>query len=253
MKLDYLIFYIYRLIKDGHEWQYKNLNGIGKKPTLYFSFLQIIAIFIGIAFIVYKPEGFYRDATDSILGCLSIMVALFLSLILVVFDKSKNIKSVENVEELHSMNFFYQFFTLVSYAVLLSVLVIVLILINIVFNLEINLLNYNFIDLSLWNKETITTFFKCSLIICIRFSIVYFLVDFFIICLYAICSIYQFVRLGFMKSKPKIKVNNEEPVDSTFEREFGFSLKNIKYGIYLIFSIMLICVIWRIVKILMNI
>lgn len=82
MSSNFLIYYLFRLIKDGHEWQYKNLNGKGNKPKLYFSFLQIIAIFVSILFVLEEPNGLSSNATEQILSCLSIMVALFLALFL---------------------------------------------------------------------------------------------------------------------------------------------------------------------------
>ncbi len=91
MNSNLLIYYLFRLIKDGHEWQYKNLNGKEKKPKFFFSFLQIIALCVSFIFCLYKPTGLTSDATNHILTCLSIMVALFLSLIIVIFDKSKQI------------------------------------------------------------------------------------------------------------------------------------------------------------------
>ena len=201
MSSSYLIYYLFRLIRDGHEWQYKNLNGRGERPRFYFSFLQFIAILISILFVIKEPYGLSSNATDYILGCLSIMVALFLSLILVVFDKSKRFVTEEESPEtkLHSWNFIYQFNALTSYAILLSVLVIVLIIIGLIFNIECDLSAYSFLPCSQWDIETITIFGKCTAIILWRISIVYFLIDFFIICLYAVCSIYQYIRLDFLR------------------------------------------------------
>ena len=32
MNSNILIYYLFKLIKDGHEWQYKNINGKGHCP-----------------------------------------------------------------------------------------------------------------------------------------------------------------------------------------------------------------------------
>ena len=37
MKTNYLIYYVLKLITKGQEWQYKNLNGKGDRPKLYFT------------------------------------------------------------------------------------------------------------------------------------------------------------------------------------------------------------------------
>lgn len=242
MNSNLLIYYLFRLIKDGHEWQYKNLNGKGKKPKLYFSFLQIIALCISALFCFYKPNGLTSNATDHILTCLSIMVALFLSLIIVIFDKSKQIKatqsiskanetitnSIHPVKELHLWNFFYQFNALTSYAILLSISVIILIIIGLLFDIEMDISIYKFISYKLWDKTSIITFMRGSLIVAMRFCIIYFLLDFFIICLYAICSIYQYIRLDFLGKRPDIQVYTEEEISSTFKREYGLDIKTIK-------------------------
>lgn len=249
MNSNFLIYYLFRLIKDGHEWQYKNLNGTGDKPRFYFSFLQFVAIFISILFVVKEPCGLSSTATDYILGCLSIMVALFLSLILVVFDKSKQILPEESsVTKLHSWNFFYQFNALTSYAILLSVLVIVLIIIGLIFNIKYDLSVYSFLPYSQWNGESITTFGKCSAIVLMRTSIVYFLIDFFIICLYAVCSIYQFIRLDFLKRKPDVQVFNEEEIAKTFKREYGFGISRVKYIAMIVLLLIIGLVIWTFLK-----
>lgn len=250
MNSNFLIYYLFRLIKDGHEWQYKNLNGKGDKPRFYFSFLQFVAIFISILFVIKEPTGLSSNATDYILGCLSIMVALFLSLILVVFDKSKQLVTEEDssVTKLHSWNFFYQFNALTSYAILLSVLVIILIVIELIFNIEYDLSIYYFLPYSQWNRESIVTFVECIAIVLMRISIVYFLIDFFIICLYAVCSIYQFIRLDFLKRKPEIQVFNEEEIAKTFKREYGFTISRVKNIAMIVLLLIIGLVIWTFLR-----
>ncbi len=250
MNSNFLIYYLFRLIKDGHEWQYKNLNGKGDKPRFYFSFLQFVAIFISILFVIKEPTGLSSNATDYILGCMSIMVALFLSLILVVFDKSKQLVTEKDssVTKLHSWNFFYQFNALTSYAILLSVLVIILIVIELIFNIEYDLSIYHFLPYSQWNRESIVTFVECIAIVLMRICIVYFLIDFFIICLYAVCSIYQFIRLDFLKRKPEIQVFNEEEIAKTFKREYGFTISRVKNIAMIVLLLIIGLVIWTFLR-----
>lgn len=230
MNISTLIYYLSRLIKDGHKWQYTNINGKEEKPKLYFSFLQFIAILISIYFLVENPYGLSATTNEYILECLSIMVALFISLLLVLFDKSKPIMSddQEPARKLHSWNFFYQFNALTSYAILLSLCVIILIIISLTLDTSINILEYQFIAPSLWTKASIILFFKCLGIICLRFVIVYFLIDFFIISLYAICSIYQFMYLQYKKDEPKCTVYNETDINVTFKEDYGFNILYIK-------------------------
>lgn len=250
MNSNLLIYYLFRLIKDGHEWQYKNLNGKGEKPKLFFSFLQIIALCVSCIFCLYKPTGLTSNATDHILTCLSIMVALFLSLIIVIFDKSKQIKasksigkademidSIQPAKKLHLWNFYYQFNALTSYAILLSISVIMLILIGLLFDMEMDISEYDFISYKLWDKDSIFTFMRGFFIVSMRFCIVYFLLDFFIICLYATCTIYQYIRLDFLEKRPDIQVYNEENISSTFKREYGVDIKIVRLSVIIILLI----------------
>lgn len=259
MNSNILIYYLFKLIKDGHEWQYKNINGKGSKPKLYFSFLQIIALCISFLFCISVPQGLTTDATDHILTCLSIMVALFLSLIIVVFDKSKHIESLNikkredetsnkteaSVTDFHLWNFFYQFNALTSYAILLSVFVIILILLTLSFNVKADFSQYHIIPYKQWNNETLITTLNLVLVFLMRFCIVYFLIDFFIICFYAICHMYQYIRLDFLKRRPDIQIYNEEKISETFKRECGFNLSIVK-GIIIFFICLIISlVIWK--------
>lgn len=247
MNSNFLIYYLFRLIKDGHEWQYKNLNGIGKRPKFYFSFLQIIAIFISVLFVINEPDGLSSNAKDYILGCLSIMVALFLSLILVVFDKSKQmvIENEKEVAKLHSWNFFYQFNALTSYAILVALVVIIFTIIELVFNINFNLSDYYFAPYHTWDFIAIRLFMKGSIVVFMRLCVIYFLIDFFIICLYAICSIYQYMRLDFLKRKPDIQIYNEESIESTFEREYGFKINRIKSLVLIILFAVISCLVYN--------
>lgn len=242
MNSNFLIYYLFRLIKDGHEWQYKNLNGTGKRPRFYFSFLQIIALFISVLFVINEPDGLSSSAKDYILGCLSIMVALFLSLILVVFDKSKPLvmEDDKKVTRIHSWNFFYQFNALTSYAILVALVVIIFTIIELVFNISFNLSDYYFVPYYTWNFNAVILFIKGCIVAFMRLCVIYFLIDFFIICLYAICSIYQYMRLDFLKRKPDIQIYNEESIEATFEREYGLKINRIKCLVLLVLFVMVV-------------
>lgn len=259
MNGNFLIYYVFKLIKDGHEWQYKNLNGKGDKPKLYFSFLQIVALCLSLLFCISVPQGLTTDATDQILTCLSIMVALFLSLIIVIFDKSKQIESLNpqrrkdgsfnetevSVTDLHLWNFFYQFNALTSYAILLSIIVIILILLTLIFNIEVDFSQYNIVPFSQWNEKSFFTASNLIWVFLIRFCIVYFLIDFFIICFYAICHMYQYIRLDFLKRRPDIQTYNEENIAETFKRECGFDITIIRRIIIAVMCLIASIIIWN--------
>ena len=62
----------------------------------------------------------------------------------------------------------------------------------------------------------------------IRIVIAYFLLDFFILCIYAISSIFQYVSNEFIKERPNIKVNREESINDTMQEEYGNLPKYLK-------------------------
>lgn len=187
------------------------------------------------------------------------MVALFLSLIIVVFDKSKQKRIIKSksgedvsseesevsVTDLHLWNFFYQFNALTSYAILLSIFVIILILITLIFDIKVDLSQYYIVPYNQWNKNNIFTALNLTLILLIRFCIVYFLIDFFIICFYAICHMYQYIRLDFLKRRPGIQIYNEENISETFKREYGLNISTIKGIIAVVIGLIAGVVIWN--------
>ena len=250
MDITALIYYLVHLIKDGHEWQYKNINGNGERPKLYFSFLQYIAIVISAYFVIARPSGFSSATSDCILGCLSIMVALFMGLLIALYDKSNQIisKEQETVHKIHSWNFFYQFNALTSYAILLSIFVIVLVFVSLIFDVDINIFEYQFISPSKWTWNSILLFIKCFGVICIRFCILYFLIDFFIISLYAVCGIYQFMYLQYKKDEPNNTIYNETDIDTTFKEKYGYNIGYIKVSIIIISLIVLSLVFYKLIK-----
>ena len=242
MKTNYLIYYVLRLITKGQEWQYKNLNGNGNKPKLYFTQLQWIALFISILFVYTKPKGLSSEMINYVLSSLSVMTALFLSLIIIIFDKFNSFNfngedDEEKIHKFHMWNFFYQFNAITSYAILISTTVIILLVLTLMFGKETDVSQYTFVSFKLITLESIIIFFKLSFVSLIRLAIVYFLLDFFILCIYAISSIFQYVSNEFIKERPNIKINREESIRNTIQKEYGNLPKYLK--IFFIISFVL--------------
>lgn len=233
MKTNYLIYYVLKLITKGQEWQYKNLNGKGDRPKLYFTQLQLIALLISILFVYTKPKGLSNEMINYVLSSLSIMTALFLSLIIIIFDKFNNFNfkgegDDEKIHKFHMWNFFYQFNAITSYAILISTSVIILLVFTLMFGKEIDVSQYTFVSYKLVTFESILLFLKLLFVYSIRIVIAYFLLDFFILCIYAISSIFQYVSNEFIKERPNIKVNREESINDTMQEEYGNLPKYLK-------------------------
>lgn len=242
MKTNYLIYYVLRLITKGQEWQYKNLNGNGNKPKLYFTQLQWVALLISILFVYTKPKGLSSEMINYVLSSLSVMTALFLSLIIIIFDKFNSFNfngedDEEKIHKFHMWNFFYQFNAITSYAILISTTVIILLVFTLMFGKETDVSQYTFVSFKLITFESIVIFCKLSFVYLIRLAIVYFLLDFFILCIYAISSIFQYVSNEFIKERPCIKINREESIRNTMQKEYGNLPKYLK--IFFIISFVL--------------
>ena len=242
MKTNYLIYYVLKLITRGQEWQYKNLNGNGNKPKLYFTQLQWIALFISILFVFTKSKGLSSEMINYVLSSLSVMTALFLSLIIIIFDKFNSFNfngedDEEKIHKFHMWNFFYQFNAITSYAILISTTVIILLVFTLMFGKETDVSQYTFVSFKLITLESILIFFKLLFVYLVRLAIVYFLLDFFILCIYAISSIFQYVSNEFIKERPNIKINREESIRNTMQKEYGNLPKYLK--IFFIISFIL--------------
>ena len=222
MKTNYLLYYVLKLITKGQEWQYKNLNGKGDRPKLYFTQLQLIALLISILFVYTKPKGLSNEMINYVLSSLSIMTALFLSLIIIIFDKFNNFNfkgegDDEKIHKFHMWNFFYQFNAITSYAILISTSVIILLVFTLMFGKEIDVSQYTFVSYKLVTFESILLFLKLLFVYSIR-----------ILCIYAISSIFQYVSNEFIKERPNIKVNREESINDTMQEEYGNLPKYLK-------------------------
>lgn len=84
---------------------------------------------IGIYISITNNAGLSNDAIDTLLNSLSIMTGLFLALIVVVYDKFKELRfdvnsDSEKINRLKSWNYLQQFNALASYAIFISLIVI---------------------------------------------------------------------------------------------------------------------------------
>ena len=158
-------------------------------------------IFIASACALFLQNGFNKDFISYTLTTLSIFVGLFLSLILTVFDKFKEIKverpSHEDLRYIKTRrNFFKQFTALTSYAIILSLLCIVLLgiisLTNPIFSDSI--LNY---PIAAPTMENILRFLKIFCLTVYNSIVMYFLLDFLMLVLYAVTSIHSYLKIEF--------------------------------------------------------
>lgn len=212
MQLQSVKYYLKMLVSDGHKWQNSDINGKLIKPKFYFSFMQWIAICISIISAFLLSVGFNKDFIGYIIASLSIFIGLFLTLILTVFDRFQkldfnkpNLSEKEEMFLIQRKNFFKQFTALTSYSILISLLCIVLLSLSLLgdfFNLNIN--HYSLIkDLKIIHLNNILNCFWVFAVLIYRTIVIYFLLDFLIIVVFALTSIYNYILLEYDKIKIK--------------------------------------------------
>lgn len=220
-----ILYYLKVLIREGHKAQYQNMNGTGVPPALWFSIPQLVFIVLSFAF-TWFSNGIDYSVIDYILSALSIMTALFMSLIVIVFDKMKSMKFKDengksNINHLHSWQYIYQFSSITSYATLLALLLIGILVFTLLFGKQTNLHEYSLVPLTAIDKESICLFFYLSFVVVARITFCYFLLDFLLMTLYAITIIYQSIFSDLRRDIPEVKINKEESIQDTINEEFG--------------------------------
>ena len=213
MGLYILLYYVLNLIEEGQKWQYQNATCTNKKPRLYFTILQFIAIALGITFVIVSPEGIENTIVDTLLSSLSIMTGFFLALLVFIYDKYMLLGSTsstqrDQIEQYKNQNYLIQFNALTSYAIFISMIVIVMLIGMLLFSNDFNLDSYKFT--TNWEEIDVLLSIKILFVCIFRFSLIYFLLDFFIISLYAVCSLFQFVNVRMNKHKISYDINKEK-------------------------------------------
>ena len=205
MGLENLLYYILKLIAEGHKWQYQNATCSNKAPRLYFTTLQWVALGLELVFVITKPSGLNNDIVDYLLSSLSIMTGFFLALVVVVYEKHmgmefKATNNDERVNEYKLWNYLRQFNVLTSYAILISIVVIIILIGSLLFGHETHFSDYVLVSHLRYVDWLLTI--KLSIIVLVRFLLIYFLLDFFILTIYAISSLFQFVNVKMNEKQP---------------------------------------------------
>lgn len=221
MKLNYLIYYIIKLINEGHKWQYQNLTYSGTKPKLWFSGLQIFAIVAAIAFVFLQPEGLLREnVIDYILSSLSILTGIYLSLLVFVYDRYKLIdfnKMQDEYKRIRTWSFYSQLNSLISYSILVAIVVIVVLIASLLYGTPTDISNYMFVDE--FSFTSVVLFLRLSFVVLMRLTMVYFLIDFFILCIYIVSGIFHFIHVDMEINNPNLTISKTISVRKQLMKE----------------------------------
>lgn len=206
-------YYLCNLINQGHFWQHTDVNGNGQRPKFYFLPFQWLMIILSVFItLYYLPKGFNDTFVGYIIASLSIFVGLFLTLILTVYDKFQKIdfslaryKENDQIELIRLKNFFKQFTSLTTYSILLSIISILLLSFFILFKFSTKEITIN---IAINSTNDLKQLVKILILLFHRITTLYFLLDFVIITIYAITSIYSFIISEF--DKIKLKPDNDD-------------------------------------------
>jgi len=206
-------YYLGELVKDGHKWQHINVKGENVPPIfLGFSKIQLFVIFISILCSYFLSNGFNKDFIGYVMASLSVFIGLFLSLILTMFDKFKQVDfapnnpSYSDIQYLKkTKNFFKQFTALTSYSIIISILCIILLGFSLAgefFNTVTTKISFisSFEEMK---KENILLCCVYSINYLYRAVVIYFLLDFLLLVLFAISSSYKYISIEYDKQKIK--------------------------------------------------
>lgn len=135
----------------------------------------------------------------------------------------------EKIKALKSINFLKKYNALSCYAILLAIIVIFMLIGTLLFGQKTDIGEDFEVASSLENVALFPTLCFYGLVVW-RFLMIYFLLDFFIITIYAICSLFQFLNLQMLDLQLPFAVNaSHVPSEyQVYKRNFG------KRGVFLV-------------------
>ena len=226
-----IILYLRTLISEGHRWQHKNIvDGVSQKKKYPLSFLQALAVILSVWFVYKNPTGVSDTTIDFLLSSLSIITGFYFTVILLSFEQFSKIKEPDKtasddvkIKVLKSVNFLKQYNALSCYAILLALTVIFMLICTLLFGVKTNIVELVYINFESSICCNASLLLQFSVVILWRFFLIYFLIDFFIITIYAVCSLFQFINLQMMEKQLPYSIDSSKVMSEyqTYMRRFG--------------------------------
>ena len=226
MRFPLLLYYIRRLIEEGHKWQYQNVTNSNVASWWPFSLLQCVAILISGLFVYCKTGGLSETSIDLLLSSLSIITGFLVAVSIIVFDKYRQLPTeakddTEKTNLYKSHNFLIQYNALSMYAILLAFVCIIMLILCLLFGENVDLKDFSCVESisEISMPETITG----SSIVLYRFLLCYFIFDFFIITIYSICSLFSFIdtQMKLSDTIKSYKPHNTFTDCQTYRKKYG--------------------------------
>lgn len=232
-----IVLYLSDLIHAGHKWQRQNIIGTNSERAFKLSVFQIVACLLAGWFVYKNPSGVSDTVIDYLLSSLSIITGFFFAVILLSYDQFNKIKVPdreatvnEKIKALKSINFLKKYNALSCYAILLAIIVIFMLIGTLLFGQKTDIVEDFEVASSLKDVALFPTLCFYALVVW-RFLMIYFLLDFLIITIYAICSLFQFLNLQMIDLKLPfaVDVSHVSSEYQVYKHKYG------KIGVILVF------------------
>ena len=212
--------FIRSVITEGNRLQRVDING-QILTSSRFTQTQLISGFLALIYVFVSKAGFSESFAGYVISFLSIFIGLFSSIVISLFDKSfdlkerylnQNAKAANNAEDPSEIvqikkarNYLKQFTGLTSYAIYKAICIISLLLLTLLtefFNNDIS--SYKIIrSISDITFKSGIIFLNCAAVYLYRFLVIYLLINFFVITLYAVTSYFSYILEVYKKQIEK--------------------------------------------------
>lgn len=203
MKLKNVKKYTLELIKQGHYWQYAEVDTKEDKSNKILGFSPIkwgIIFLSAIVSVCFLTKGLSEHLIGCILSGLALYVGFFISFIIFIFEKFYNTdfnKADKSELQIAGLiiqkNFIKQFTSLASYSVLISLVCIILLAFGIIYEPMSSELNLDIYVRTFADNEYLL-FTKYSLLLFYRIILIYFLLNLVLLTLYVITSMHSYMQ-----------------------------------------------------------
>lgn len=202
------LYYLRKLIRNGHYWQYTNVLNKSKKPKYFFLRLQWFFIVVSIATVMsFLNKGFNNEFVGYTNAVLAILTGLYLTVVISLFDKfNKDEFTKTGLTETQQnnlkikKNFFIQFTSLTAYSIIISLFCLGLLSLSLLFEsldaqVTIKILIQN------WQETKYLCFFALLGIALYRVVVLYFLINIIYLSSYILSSAYSYIVGEYDKTK----------------------------------------------------
>jgi hypothetical protein len=202
--------YIKVLFREGTEWEHKGLlpstSSVKFSVRIYSWRKRLILLVPSLIILYFLKDGFSNDFMNYVMTALAIFVGLFTNLIIVLYQRYSTLpkgdepnqnshRNILNNEKIK--NFIRQFTFVTGKNLLIATCVIILLSIFMLFK-GLATLNLGHLELVRTLKDidfaSALLFLKALAAIIVRFLIVYALIDFSILLLYSLGSLFAFLK-----------------------------------------------------------